>query len=169
MSCENAKNLCNDLNRLAAVNLIGLSIDSYMGRKVDLRAWKDGFLQDIGILMVYHQVLHYISKNFDNSELAADLIKSSCFLLVPKITNFSSVNWRKVATTLSGVTLYHKLIRPYVMKFLEKHDITESSIAATEDLTETVLLLAMSRDAPIATIISQLLAIGVFHTFIRTP
>lgn len=166
MSCENAKNLCNDLNRLAAVNLIGISFDTYLGRKVDMRSWKDGFLQDIGILMVYHQVLHYISRNF-NSELASDLIKTSCFLLVPKINNFSSVDWRRIATTLSGVTLYHKLVRPYVLDFLEKHNISEDSIAATEDLTETVLLLAMSRDAPIGSVVSQLLAIGVFHTFMK--
>lgn len=73
------RNLCNDLNRLATVNLITFGFDTYLGKRQGsfqaFQAWKDGFLRDIIVLMIYHQLLHVRTAYLDRfSEADAGMI-----------------------------------------------------------------------------------------------
>ena len=108
------KNLCNDLNRLATINIITYSVNVYLDRQPNFQSWKDSFLEDIAILMVYHQALSYLSNYFkgQDSEMIDDFIKTGCLLLIPNLINTKHIDWTKIGTVLGGVAIYHKLIRP---------------------------------------------------------
>lgn len=158
-------NLCNDLNRLAAINLISYGIDVYFGKPPDnFRDWKDGFLRDVGILMVYHQTLYVVSQYFKDSEMVDDFVKTSCLLLVPAVLSNQKPDWTTIGTVLSGVVIYHKAVRPLLMR-----KIGETFNTGIEDLVETSLLLAMTRPSglTVRSALTQLGAIVIYHAYLR--
>lgn len=158
-------NLCNDLNRLTAINLISLLFDKQLGTTVNLHSWKNGFLRDIGILMVYHQLLSYLSDQFDDSDMVDDLIKTSVLLLVPYAFNLNKANWKLVATILAGVVVYHKVVRGPLIDTMNKRAIGFNS--GIEDIVETILLLSMTREKGISSIFSQLVGVVIYHGYLR--
>lgn len=165
-------NLCNDLNRLATVKLLSYGVDTYLGKRTNLRDWKDSFLTDVGILMVYHQVLARVTKALAadaDADMVGDLVKTGCLLLVPQITNLRNADWRNadwrtIGLVLGGTIVYHKVIRSRLLQAMSKYNITFDE--GIEDLTETVLLLALSRQSDWSSVISQLAAIAIAHAYL---
>lgn len=163
MSNQIPKNLCNDLNRLAAVNVISFLIN----KPQNIIDWKDSFLRDIGVLMVYHQLLSRFNGKLAtslNAEMTGDLIKTGCLLLLPQLSNLSNLDWMAVGVTMGGVVIYHTLVRPKLLQEMKRRNIGFNE--GIEDLVETVLLLALSRNGDLSSILSQLFAIAVAHAYL---
>lgn len=94
-------------------------------------------------------------------------MKSGVLLLVPGLLQQkkSNINWTRIGTVLAGVALYHKVVRPILVAKMEQHGLGFNS--GIEDLTETVLLLSMTRDTPLSSVLTQLLAIVTYHAYLR--
>jgi hypothetical protein len=163
------KNICNDLNRLATINLVTYGFDTYLGKKPNLQGWKDGFLRDIIILMVYHQSLYFISTHFEgpDSEMVDDFVKTGCLLLAPGLISQTPASLQTIGTVLGGVVIYHKLLRPTLVHKMQERGVDFN--AGIEDLVETVFLLSMTRDNGLTfeSIMTQLSAIAVSHAYLR--
>lgn len=164
------KNLCNDLNRLAAINVISIGVDRLVGvQNVDMRQWKEDFFRDIGVLMVYHQVLSYIPNAYvkeENRGMADDFTKTAVLLLTPSLIGGKRPNLQNVGVVLAGVLVYHKVVRGPLIAFLREKGIGFNE--GIEDMTETLLLLAMSRDQldPMGTV-SELLSLVIYHAAMK--
>jgi hypothetical protein len=160
---DTPKSLCNDLNRLAAINIITLALDQAVyGKKIDMIGWKNGFLRDIGILMVYHQVLARTVERFDDDGMINDLAKTSVLILVP---NIKKPQWNYLLGSLALVAVYHKVIRKHLISFLQSKGIGFNE--GIEDMVENLLLLSISRDGGISSAISQILSLGIYHAAMK--
>jgi hypothetical protein len=156
------KKLCNDLNRLAAINIISLGIDKASGSKINIQEWKDEFLRDIGVLMIYHQVLAWIPERFD-SELVDDLTKTAVLMIIP---NIQKPDWNNLAMILGLVVVYHKVVRSSLIQFLHNKGIGFDE--GIEDMVETLLMLAASRDKiNVKGTVSELLSLGIYHSYMK--
>lgn len=161
------RNLCNDLNRLAMINLITYGA-SYLHGQVtpSFRRWKDGFLRDIAILMVYHQLLSYIPNQFGkDADMVDDFVKTGSLLIVPHLFNGTRPNYQQIGLVLGGVVLYHKVVRLHLVRWIERQDMKFD--IGLEDLVETVLLLSMTRTEGPREVLSQLAAIAAYHTYLK--
>lgn len=164
------KNLCNDLNRLTTISAISLSVDRLLGVKdVNIPAWKDNLLRDIGILMVYHQALSYIPNTYVGPEdrgMADDFTKTTVLLLTPALMDGEKPNMQTIGMVLAGVMLYHKVVRSPLISFLNEKGIGFNE--GIEDMVETLLLLAMSRKQidPLATA-SELMSLAIYHAAMK--
>lgn len=156
------RSLCNDLNRLATVNVITFLVNKSMGNPQNFTSWKDGLLRDIGILMVYHQVLARFIPNSQARPLVEDLAKTSILMLVPTINN---PNWKQVFGTLSLVVLYHKVIRKHLISYLKANNIGFNE--GIEDMIETMVLLSISKENGMLELLSQLCALGIYHATLK--
>jgi hypothetical protein len=156
-------NLTNDLNRLATINLVSLAIS----KPGSYQVWKDGFFSSTIALMFYHQILHFISQHFQgpDADMVGDLVKTCVLLVAPSIIDGVPVQWMELIIVLCGVLLYHKIIRPAMLSKLDQHGIEFNE--GLEDLTETVLLLALSADASIGMIGTHLVSVAVYHWVLR--
>ena len=164
VASSNASNLANDLNRLATINVLSLAMSKSTG---GYQAWKNGFFSSTIALMFYHQILHFISQNFQGAEadMISDLVKTCVLLVAPSIIDGVPVQWMELVVVLCGVVLYHKIIRPMMLSKLAQHGIEFNE--GLEDLTETVLLLSLSSDASLGMIGTYLVAIAVYHWVLR--
>ena len=153
------KNLCNDLNKLSIVNIISLAIDYGMNRKVNFAGWKDGFLGDIGILMIYHQALSFLSEKFDDSDMVDDLIKTTVLILVPTLF---APKWKELIIMLLLVVVYHKIIRQPLVTILKDKGLGFDE--GIEDIVETLLLLAFSKDINAGNVLNTMASLGIYHS-----
>lgn len=164
------KNLCNDINRLAAINVISLLVDRMVGvHDISLRTWKDNFLRDIGILMVYHQILSWIPMTYSSTEnqgMINDFTKTTTMLVIPSLLKGKQPNLQHIGITLSGVFIYHKVVRKPLIKIMDEYGVKFNE--GIEDMIETLLLLGMTRDKldPMETV-SELVSLAVYHATMK--
>ena len=156
---DTPKNLCNDLNRVVVIYVIGLAISNLFGKPQSLPVWKEGLLRDIGTLMIYHQVLSYIA---NDDPMMGDLIKTGVLLLVPNLRN---PDWTSIGMILGGVVLYHKVIRPTLTKKLKESGIGFDE--GIEDIVESLLLLGLSNDRTPKAVATQIAALSLHHMYTK--
>jgi len=158
-----AKDVCNDLNRILTVNIVGLIIAHMMNHRVDLNNWQTATLRDIGVITVYDHVLVKFHKNFRDTGLVGDIFKTISLMLLPNIFRIDSNLINRTIIVVMGIVFYHRVIRPPLAAYMKRKGVRFNS--AVEELVENLVLLSLSKNTSTDSLTTQIFGVIIYHMY----
>lgn len=166
------KDFVNDINKTLALNVLALYVGQQVGYQKEFEeSMKVDIFHDILGLIVYHQGIKQITQPIvdhlptADQDMYHDLVKTTVQVITPSLltgTILTGILNRKFIFSLVMVVIYHKILKPILIKIP-----AWNNIEGAEDITEMLLYWVIVAGMNPQKLFGKVIAIVAYHQFIK--